>query len=49
MPGVKAQRGDGVGSERLESGKRVVEGLRDPLKQLNPDGGRRAREKGQNI
>lgn len=44
---VKAQRGDGVEGERVGSGKRAVEGLQDPLKHLNADGGRQARAKGQ--
>lgn len=48
MPGVKAQRGDGVGGKRLELGKRIEEGLRDSLKHLNPDGGR-WQEKGDTI
>lgn len=36
MPRVKALRGDGVGGERVGSGKRAVEGLWDPMKHLNP-------------
>lgn len=45
-PGVKAQRGDGVGSERVGHGQRALEGLRDPFRHPNPIGGGGRREKG---
>lgn len=43
---VKAQRGDGVGGEWVGSRKWAVEGLQDPLKHLNADGGRQAEQRG---